>query len=339
MTAMDTNTLLRKFDAVEITNDNRITDEELLFCRAQQTLYAKVLAQHCYAFDVLQQLNNECAAFIRSVADDNEFETNDYSHSRYSCEYAEISKEDFIKNRIVVTHERFISVIMGYFTERYNISMNEPEYETLLGLKEPAKPEYAFRVYRDASDEERAAYEEQERGYREAMDDYRNSLINSELDYNAMLDHIFIELGGSTFVERADQEIKEGSRKAVSWRRGKPEIKNKRVVLGILYPKKNWNGEYVVDLSDEHYRAVLRALAYFDSMKQAKEIYPGWQEYVAYGKREYEGIFESHEVHGTKVLAFKYYKNGKFEITFDSHAHARQFTEDYLSSEGGDGDD
>lgn len=53
--------------------------------------------------------------------------------------------------------------------------------------------------------EKRKKYTAQKRAFEIALDAYQDSIINAELNYNAILDHIFVELNGSTFAERADQ--------------------------------------------------------------------------------------------------------------------------------------
>jgi len=335
---MNTLAILEKFEIVEITNESRITGEELEFCAAQQALYAKVLGQHCYAFDVLQQLKNDCKAFMRSVASDNKYQSHGHTYQRYSCKYVEISKEDFVNDRIIKIHEKFISVIINYFTEKYNVSIDKPKYEILLGLKKPDIPEHPFYGFRKLSDEEKEIIIAQKRAYEEEQDAYLDSIINAEIDYNTLLDHIFVVLNGSTFAERVEQEIKAASRKATHWSGKNPkyEIKNKKIVFDILYPRKNYNGKYEVELNGNDYHAILRALTYCNSEKCVKEIYSSWYRFMDYKKYESDGIFDSHEVGSTKVLSFKYFKNGKFEVTFDAHTTALQFASEYLYSEGGE---
>ncbi len=331
--SMSTQAILEKFETIKITNESRITGEELAFCTAQQELYAKILAQHCYAFDVLQQLKNDCETFMQSVADNNEYHSAGCTYHHYSCDYMAINKEDFAKKQIDSIHKRFISIIINFFKDKYNVSIDRPEYETLLALRKPIEPELSFYGFR-ASDEEKQKYIAQKRAYEEALDAYWDSIINAELNYNAILDHIFVELDGSTFAERADQEIKKASRKATRNRRNRPsyEIKNKRIVMDILYPRKDLRDEYEVELDGEDYRAILRALTYFNSEKRQSEIYSGWHHFMEYRKKESEGIFNLHRVGSTKVLSFKYYKNGKFEVTFDAHTTAKEFAEEYLYS-------
>ena len=337
---MNTLAILEKFETVEITNESRITDEELEFCTEQQALYAKVLGQHCYAFDVLQQLENDCKAFMQAVADDNEYHSHGHAYHHYSCDYMKISKEDFVKDHISKIHERFVSIIIDYFKEKYSVSIDKPGYELLLDLKKPENPERSFYGYRDLSDEENERIIAQKRAYEEAQDAYLDSIINAELDYNALLDHIFVELDGSTFTERAEQEIKEASRKATGrWNKPSYEIKNKRIAMDILYPRKGWRDVYEVELNGEGYHAILRALTYFNSEKQQSEIYSGWHRFMGYTKYESDGIFDTHQVGSTKVLSFRYYKNGKFEVTFDAHTTAVQFASEYLYNNGVEADD
>jgi len=339
---MNSTAILEKFDAVEITNDSRITGEELDFCTAQQELYAKVLAQHCYSYDVLHQLKTDNKAFMQSVAGDNEYTSHDHTYVRYGCDYIDLGKEDFAQKHIGHIHEKFISIIIDYFKEKYNVSINKPKYEMLLGLEPPEDPEAGHRGFRrlsDWSEEEKEQLFTQKKAYKKAHSAYLNAIINAELDYNAILDHIFLVLNGSTFAERVEQEIKDASRKATSGHRSGPEIKNKKISLDILYPHKGYRDVYEVELNGEGYRAILRALAYFNSDKRQTEIYSGWNRFIGYNKYETDGIFDLHQVGSTKVISFKYYKNGKFEITFDSHTTARQFASEYLYSKGAANDE
>ena len=271
---------------------------------------------------------------MKSVADDNDYHSHGQTYHHYGCNYVEINKEDFALEHVGSIHKRFISIIIDYFTKKYNVSIEKPDYEILLGLNKPEDPEFPFYGFRDRSGEAKKKYTAQKRAFEIALDAYQDSIINAELNYNAILDHIFVELNGSTFAERADQEIREASRKATRNRGNRPsyEIKNKRIVMDILCPRKNWRDEYEVSLDGEYYQAVLRALTYFNSEKSKSEIYSGWYHYIGYCKRESEGVFDLHQVGSTKVLSFKYYKNGKFEVTFDAHTTAKEFAEEYLYS-------
>ncbi|RFZ76110.1 hypothetical protein DS742_25385 [Lacrimispora amygdalina] len=333
---MDTLAILEKFEEVEISNVSRISPEELAFCTTQQVLYRKVLGQHFYSFDVLQQLKDDCQEFMQSIDEDNAYDSHGSTYHHYSCSYVELQKEDFALQHIGSIHNRFISIILGYFKRKYNVSIDEPEYELLLGIKKPERPEHSFYGFRDLSDEYKEKLRLQSQAYEDAYNAYLDAVINAELDYNLLLDHIFLELNGSTFAERVEQEIKEASQKATCTYHKKVnyEIKNKKIAFDILYPRKDFRNSYEVELNGEGYLAILRALSYFNSDKCQNEIYSGWYRFTGYSKYESDGIFDSHEAGSSKVLGFKYYKNGKFEVTFDTHTTAREFALEFLYSEG-----
>lgn len=93
-------------------------------------------------------------------------------------------------------------------------------------------------------------------------------------------------------------------------------------------------GEYEICLDSEKYKALLRALTFFDSSKEQVSIYDGWLErFVSFsysGKKEKEGIFDEHPALGKKVVKFKYFKNGRWDIVFASGVHALSFAKEYL---------
>ena len=334
--------ILDKFEAVEITNVSRISGEELAFCTAQQALYAAVLNQHRYVFEVLCKLDTDCHSFLESVSEDNKYSEGPYSSTRYHCEYVKLSKKEFAHDNIGGIHRTFVSTIMGYFTKKYGVDIETPEYLPLLGLEEPKEPDrpWAYSRRKDWTDEELDRMDAEDRAYKQATEAYLDAIIGAQLDYNTLLDYIFVELDGSTFAERAEQEIKEGSRDASHYSgKVKYALKNKRLAFKILHASKSFSDYYDVSLNNDNYKAILRALTYFDSGKQETDIYAGWHSFIGYSKSERDGIFETHSVFGHKIEAFRYYKNGKFEVTFTSHAAAQQFISEYLYPDEGGEDD
>lgn len=335
--------LVDKFEAIEITNVSRIAGEDLELCTTHQALYAKMLAQHLTAFETMQALSNSCADFLQSVADDNEYRDGSYTYKHYECDYGTLEKKTFAHEHIGSLHERFISIIMRHFTDKYNVSIDSPDFEELLGLEKPEEPRtsYYYRGRRDISDEELSELKAAQQTYDEAHDAYLESIIHAQIDHNLILDHIFLALDGKTFAEQAEEQIKDASRNASSTYSGKRlhEIKNKKITMKILYARKSWNDEYEVGLDSKDYRAILRALTYFDSDTQNSETYSGWHRFIGYNLKESDGIFSSHDVYGSKVTNFRYYKNGKFEVTFDSHANAQLFATDFLNTCGEAEDD
>jgi len=327
-------TLLEKFEMVEITNGSRISEEELDFCTRQQMLYEQVLEHYRSTFYVIQKTVNDDAAFLKTVSDVNDYSSHGRTYHYYSGYKIDADKKDFAQKDIGSTHERFISILIEYFNNRYGTTIEKPAYETLFEINQPEYKStfYGFHGITEAEKDVRLVQSRaQQMEYEQAMDEYLDYIIHANLDYNAVLDHIFVSLNGSTFTERAEAEIIENSRIA-SGRCGKPnyEIKNKKIVLSILHPRKSWNNQYEVDLSGSGYRSILRALTYFDSDKRVVGTFAGWMRFTGYTNYESEGIFDSHDVGGDKVLTFRYYKNGRFEIGFDSHLSTKQFAQEYL---------
>ena len=51
-------------------------------------------------------------------------------------------------------------------------------------------------------------------------------------------------------------------------------------------------------------------------------------------KDERDGIYDNHYINGIKINNFKYYKNGKFDVTFDNHTNALNFAREFLGYAG-----
>ena len=136
-----------------------------------------------------------------------------------------------------------------------------------------------------------------------------------------------------SFQEKVEQEIKKNVKAGLSY--AKYNIQSKKLTIkNLVYSKTDLWGEYEICLDNEKYKAVLRALTFFDSGKKQFNIYDGWLErFVSFsyiGKKEKEGIFDEHLALGKKVVKFKYFKNGRWDIVFDSGVHALSFAKEYL---------
>ena len=339
---MNATSILEKFESVEIENASRISDEELAFCTEQQTLYEKTLDHYRIVSAALENLQNGGTQFMQSVEDVNCYVSNGYTYNHYSNYEIDYDKKECAKKKFGSIHENFISLIIIFFNDKYGTALEAPSHEVFLGIKEP-KFESTFDGFRGMNEEEKAERRAQNLAYQiaydEALEEYLYYLMQVNLDYNAILDHIFVSLDGNTFAERAEQEIKNDSREASTYGSGKLkyEIKNKKISLDILHPNNNYGDEYKVELRGKGYMAVLRALSYYDSLKRVIDTYPSWKRFICYSMRESEGIFNTHEVGGNKVLTFRFYKNGKFDIGFDSHLSAKRFAKEYLyCAAGGD---
>ena len=324
--------LLEKFEKVEIKNDSRLGDEDKKYCDRQYTLYIKVLNHYRNMFKLLQNVNQQDNDFYKSVSVENDYYSGTYKHQIYMHEFMKVNKEDF-SGIMEETHNRFIERINKYFINKYNVTLKEKKFKDYVQLEKPESP--SSYGYRNMTEEEIEQCKIKKEEYKAAFDIYLNNKINAELHYDPIVDDIFISLGGFNFAEKAENEIKENAQNAVKgYRDNEPkyEIKNGKISFDIMFSRKCsiWN-QYRIDLSSESYHAVLRALTYFDSDNTETAIYDKWiGRFTGYEKKEEEGIYDSHYANGVKIHYFKYYKNGKFDVTFDNHTNALTFAREFL---------
>lgn len=158
-------------------------------------------------------------------------------------------------------------------------------------------------------------------------------LLRSKLDYHVVIDDIFLYLDGFDFKEKLHQEIKQEVEKAMKNRNYK--ITNAKISFtGLTFAGQDYKKRYEILLGLEQYKSVLRVLTYYDSEQQEKNIYPDWEKRFFTNNSLYTsektGIFDEHEVGGSKVTKFKYFKNGRWDVTFKNSTYAREFATEYL---------
>lgn len=90
-----------------------------------------------------------------------------------------------------------------------------------------------------------------------------------------------------------EQEIKTDAKAGVTYAKYKLQSK-KLSIQNLLCSKTDLWGEYEICLDSEKYKALLRALTFFDSSKEQVSIYDGWLErFVSFsysGKRRKKGF-------------------------------------------------
>ena len=322
------NDLLEKFDSIEIKNTVRLSEEDFMFCVEQHELYFVVLDHYRGIFERLMMLKDETTAFYDSVSSLNTYEKRCVKYKRYKEEFIEMDKGIFLE-MIISVHDKFIKTINDYFRDKYNISIEDGEFEEYSNLKEPQEPAYhtSHQLFCEVDKQELKSCRIQ---HAKDYENYLDSVIGYTLHYDVIVDDIFSALGSLSFGEKTEQDIKEALISS-SGDMVKYEIKNSKISFNILNPVKSYYNEYEVRLNDDSYKAVLRALTYFDSSRKSTTMYDGWQSrFVDYKKSEKDGIFDVHDTSCDVVQTFRYYKNGKFEVGFGTHANALRFAREYL---------
>lgn len=282
-------------------------------------------------YEKIQEIKQLDINFYKSVSADNEDGLRG-SDKKYHKEFIKFDDADFIKLMLEV-HTIFIKHINRYFREKYRVTIEDKSPDTYLALNEPQKPNrYCYSRDIESWKEEFNAENDK---YLEKLNQYNECIINSTLNFDCIVDDIFITLDGFTFEERVEKEIKEDVQLAVTrYGNGEPKylLKSKKISFDILRSHKcRIFQRYEVSLDDEKYRALLRALTFFDSDKNNISIYNGWShKFISYSKTENDGIYDTHYAGDNKVMNFKFYKNGKFEVEFKNYNTAVEFAREFL---------
>lgn len=243
--------LLDKFEAIEIKNNTRLSDEDRLYCEQQQKLYSKVLKHYRIMFAELLFIKAKDNDFYSNVGAENECNSGGYTYKIYEHKFTEAKKDEFVET-IKGVHNRFIEQINSYFRNKYNVKIDEKGFDKYFTKECPKHPDRGYYGYSRMSDEEIEKYKEEVRQYE--IENYFDSVINAEIEFNSVIDDIFLILGGFSFSEKVEQEIKENAKNAAL----------------------------------------------------------------------------NSNVGSTIVTHFKYFKNGKWEVTFDSHSNALKFAREFL---------
>lgn len=322
--------LLGKFENIQIKNSSRLSTEDRLFCETQQAFYDKVRNHYLSMFigmdKLLQQEHSFWGKLGAGKADvkDNVYYTNFITMDA-----------DQQKQIILDTHQHFIQTIVSYFNRKYHTLVKESSWKKYILLEEPLAPSLPTN-WRNRESEEWKTYQKSKEQYETDLREYTRRLIHSRIYYEKILDDIFAYLGGFSFAEKVEREIMESVHKSMENKQY--SVHNRKISFqGVTPSNMDLFNHLEIALGKEEYLSILRALTFYDSHKSHLKIYDGWTDRFtthSYGKKgESTGIYSEHEVHGNRVLRFKYFKNGRWDVTFDTGSHALEFAEEYLNYE------
>lgn len=329
---------LSKFENIEIKNDTRIAKDDLAFCESNQRLYLKVLKnyQNIYS-DLLKVLQKEQSQF-EEIEMENAFTKNGYSYKKYDYHFLSINKEDFTET-ISGVHRIFISTIVDYFIEKYGVKLDTKSVDEMLGIEKPKQDDNSYWGYRNLTNEEIEKIKERNREYEQSLNKYRDKIITSKIDFNTIIDDIFIQLDGYSFVDKVKKEIIDSCKSACFKQYGKysyAELKKNKISIetGFNSHFDNIWEEYEAATDNADFKAIMRALSFFDSGENNISIYDSWySSFIYYNKKERDGIYGLHSAYGNKVESFRFYKNGKWEVKFISEEEAQKFFDVYCKKE------
>lgn len=317
------NDVLGKLQGVKIQNKTRLSKEDQEFCQTQQKLYDSTRNHFLSMFVDMGILHQEELSFYGKVQ---KYADRVYQQNLICMDQ---KKQTELMKKV---HNHFIRTIIAFFDRKCGLAIQSHSYERYISLQDLAEPVLQKRIS-SLTEEEKRIYREEMRRCRKRKEENLYEVLFARIEYPFILDDIFSYLGGFSFQEKVEQEIKTDAKAGVIYAKYKLQSK-KLSIQNLLCSKTDFWGEYEICLDSEKYKALLRALTFFDSSKERISIYDGWLErFVSFsysGKREKEGIFDEHPTFGKKVVKFKYFKNGRWDIVFDSGIHALSFAKEYL---------
>lgn len=252
--------LLDKFDTITVENTSRIDEEDKKFCETFDKIYTDTLQCYKYTLDSLIKLYNNQIPLVKNYYD--------LSISYYGHDFS-ISD---VKDSILKLKKKFIDKICHHFSKKYNITIDNNKI---------------YEKYKDI---------ELECHKRENPDKtLKTNLIEYVyIDYNIILDEIFVQLNSFSFWEKAVDEIKQKARMPLHW-----------------YEYRNyWN-----------YEVRGRTIKFRDSINNV------WDALYYYDSNETK-ITDCFSFN--KVDDYKSYDNGNTDIKFKNASCALEFAKKYL---------
>ncbi|MCM3140319.1 hypothetical protein M3573_18760 [Bacillus safensis] len=146
--------------------------------------------------------------------------------------------------------------------------------------------------------------------------------------FEEVLDHLFEQLGGFTFDEMANQQIKNKINEAVY----KFEVKKHTLHLPDFLYIENWYGSLEMSYrSSEKLGKLFDALMLFENDLPTPSNALNQIKYELNKGSKYHAIFEKYSFDiFQKIKSFKAFKNGKVSIEFHSMEFANEFANTYL---------
>lgn len=293
--------ILEKLDVVQIQPDSRISETDRRFCEAHQQAYEEakfaLCELECMWIDITSRQRDTMA-----IADENWNKAQSYT-------YIHGFSSESIRECMELINDKFISNLVRYFNDTYKVSLDSG---VIVGKLLPQKPKS------DPCNLDMTTAE------------YHQKLRTMIVNYKDVLDQIFIQLDGRTFLERAVDEIKEECHHA-AWNRyyGKAnfELKNDTIRFTYGCHFDSWLGHDQWEVN-EGMKKILHGLSYFETevigdCPSVISSLCGWD------KKKYSFVeFTDY----TKLLSFKMFKNGRVDIKFKSKDYAAQFVSEFLGT-------
>ncbi len=152
--------------------------------------------------------------------------------------------------------------------------------------------------------------------------------INSNINYNIIVTEIIDQLGGYSFSDKAEKELKDEFKNTI--RHNEVNIKNTKISINSFFYIDSWDVKYktykVAYSCDEKFRKLFKAFSHF--LYKSNDSYFS-NLYNIISNEKDEAVFKTHEIANKGITALKLYKNGKIDIEFSSSEYTRKFAKEY----------
>ena len=288
--------LLEKISAIEIKADTRISDEDREYCKAHQKAYEEAKA-------TLIKLETLWDGFIKSQEEIlNETICSQYEKHRYTV--IDGLSSHSLSTKIAGLPEIFVESIVSYFNSKYHVSVSGLKIK---GLLIPKAPSYNWEKSR--------------------IEEYNDAIRALALNYEDVVEQIFVQLGGRTFEQRALDELKEKCHEC-AWRtstgKAEYELHNDTIQFEYGCSYEAWCSRTVWKVRDGM-KNVLRSIAHFET--QQLDYLP---KDIAFLVGYDDKCSSTYDFDYEKVKKIRMFKNNRVDVKFASKELAHQFAEQYL---------
>lgn len=258
-------------------------------------------------FNEMEKLQEQYNKILSYVTDE-EQRINDMEELSYFSSEGDFTKKGLLSTlytKLCNSGNNFITDIIYHFQTKYNITLKN-------------------NFEKDQRDRKISTYQIEKNMYKDIVDFYK------ETNYNIILDDIFNQLGGFTFTEKEDQEIKESVKGLLkNYSKERITVKvigNKIKDTSFFRTEEKWGFHIDYRYTDD-FKKLFRGLQHFDSskIKDQCEIITG----LVSGNNI--KCIDIHELNGDKVKSIKLFKNGSIEIGFKDGLTAIEFSKQYCT--------
>ena len=290
--------LLDKLEQVEIKADSRLPEDDLMFCETQQQAYDESRR----AFLKIRRQWKKAIQAQKDLLGTSSDGSLPYFGSNYRFGITDINRE------LEKLHSKFISELTRHFNTKYKVTISAEAIEEHLIPTEPDP----YKCDKDTNNA------------------YHRTLRALALHYEDVVDQMFIQLDGLSFVERAFQELRTKCHKAAYWSNSNAGYDRKGDTLrfgGYFCSCDERWGREEWKLA-ERMQDIFTAVAHYETNTFGR--FPaGFSELLGYSD-----VSTSQFQFPTcrKLVHLRMFKNGRVDLKFKTAALAKEFAETYLDS-------